>query len=195
MTKLNAPFRRATLADTVVLAELVQFASEGLALHLWTKLAGSSGDPWGIGRARVSSETGGVSYRNAIVAELAGQPVCGLISYALGDSAEPILDDLPAVLVPLQELMNLACGTWYVHMLAAYPQHRGSGRGSALMAEADGLAAHAGKAGLSLIVTDTNTGARRLYERHGYREAARCKMVKEHWQHPGTNWVLLTKGL
>jgi ribosomal protein S18 acetylase RimI-like enzyme len=195
MMKLDAPFRRATLADTVVLSELVQFASEGLALYLWTKLAGPGGDPWGVGRARVSRETAGLSYRHAIIAELAGQPVCGLISYPLGDEAEPIPGDLPAVLVPLQQLMNLACGTWYVHTLAAYPQHRGGGHGSALTAEADRLAAHAGKAGLSLIVTDTNTGARRLYGRHGYREAARCPMVKEQWQHPGTDWVLLTKHL
>jgi ribosomal protein S18 acetylase RimI-like enzyme len=49
--------------------------------------------------------------------------------------------------------------------------------------------------GLSLIVTDTNTSARRLYERRGYREAAQRKIVKEDWQHPGTNWVLLTKWL
>jgi ribosomal protein S18 acetylase RimI-like enzyme len=195
MTKVDARLRRARPDDAVALAELVQFASEGLAVCLWTKLAGPGGDPWDIGRKRVSSETGGLSYRNALIAELAGKPVCGLIGYPLGDKSEPIPDTLPALLVPLQELMNLAPDTWYVHALAAYPEHRGRGRGTALLAEADKLAACAGKRGLSLILTDTNTSARRLYERSGYREAARCKMVKEHWQHPGTNWVLLTKRL
>jgi ribosomal protein S18 acetylase RimI-like enzyme len=58
----------------------------------------------------------------------------------------------------------------------------------------------AGTSAISLIVTDTNTGARRLYERNGFREAARRKMVKQDrqhpgivWQHPGTDWLLLIK--
>ena len=99
------------------------------------------------------------------------------------------------MLVPLQELMNLALGTWYVHVLAAYPEYRGKGQGSALLALADRLAEAGGKRGLSLIVSDTNTGARRLYESFGYQEAGQRRMVKEQWQHPGVNWVLLRKHL
>ena len=195
MTEFDAPFRRATLADAAALAELVQFASEGLALCLWTQLAGRGGDAWEIGRKRVSGETGGVSYRNALIGELAGSPACALIGYPLAAAAEPDPDTLPAMLVPLHALTRLAPDTWYVHALAAYPQHRSRGLGTALLAEADRRAARADKPGLSLIVTDTNTGARRLYERSGYREAAQRKIVKEDWQHPGTNWVLLTKRL
>jgi GNAT superfamily N-acetyltransferase len=181
MAKIAALFRRARPADTAALAELVEFASEGLALCLWTQLAGPGGDVWEIGRQRVSSETGGISYRNALIAELAGKPVCCLIGHALGDKPQPIPRTLPAILVPLHELMNLAPDTWYVQALAAYPEHRGRGQGTALLAEADKFAASTGKPGLSLIVTDTNTSARRLYERCGCREAAQCKMVKEQW--------------
>ncbi|MBX9591947.1 MAG: GNAT family N-acetyltransferase [Hyphomonadaceae bacterium] len=194
MPMILPPFRRATLDDTGTLAELVEFASEGLAVYLWSKLAGT-GDPWTVGCARVGSETGGLSYRNAVVAELAGRPAAGLISYPLADQPEPVSDKLPAMLLPLQELMNLALGTWYVHVLAAYPEHRGRGQGAALLALADRLAASAGKPGLSLVVSDTNVGARRLYENWGYREAAQRKMVKEQWRHPGVNWVLLRKDL
>jgi ribosomal protein S18 acetylase RimI-like enzyme len=193
MTKFDGAFRRATLADVVDLAKLVEFASEGLALCLWTQLGGPGGDPWEVGRKRVSSETGGISYCHALIAELAGKTAGALIGYPLGDRPEPI-DGTPALLVPLHELMNMAPATWYVHALAAYPAHRGHGLGTALLAAAAELAADAGMSCLSLIVTDTNTGARRLYERHGFREAARRKMVKEGWQHPGTDWVLLTKG-
>ena len=39
--------------------------------------------------------------------------------------------------VPLQELENLAPGTWYVNVLAAYPEHRGQGYGTALLAVAE----------------------------------------------------------
>src|SRR5262249_44548775 len=69
----------------------------------------------------------------------------------------------------------------------------GRGQGTALLRIADGLAASAGKHGMSLIVSDTNVDARRLYERCGYVEVARRWMVKEEWQHPGAAWLLLLK--
>jgi len=193
MIELQPPFRRATLRDAKAMADFVNFASEGLALYLWTKMAGLGDDPWAFGRERAGRETGAFSYRNTIVAEHDGQPVAGLISFALPDHAEPIPETMPAMFVPLQELENLAPGTWYVNVLAAYPEHRGRGYGGALLAVADRLAEDAGNPGLSIIVADTNTGARKLYERCGYRETARRRMVKEDWQHPGLDWVLLTK--
>jgi ribosomal protein S18 acetylase RimI-like enzyme len=195
MSMIHPPFRRATIEDVGTLAHFVELASEGLALYLWTKLAAARHDPWHIGRERVGSETGGLSYRNAVIAELAGRPVSGLIGYPVAGKSEPISDDLPAVLVPLHELMSLAADTWYIHVLAAYPEYRGKGQGSALLALADSLAESGGKPGLSLIVSDTNLGARRLYEGRGYREVAQRKMVKEQWRHPGVNWVLLRKQL
>ena len=193
MTKFAGTFRRATLADVTDLAQLVEFAGEGLPLCLWTQLAGPGGDPWEVGRKRVSSETGGISYGYALIAERAGKTIGALVGYPLPDEPEPIDRDLPALLVPLHELMNLAPGTWYVHALAAYPEHRGCGVGTALLAEADKLAAIAGVSGLSLITSDINTGARRLYERNGFREAARRRIVKKGWQHPGADWVLMIK--
>ena len=193
MTTFNGPFRRATLADAAELAELVEFASEGLALCLWTQLAGCGGDPWQVGRSRVSAEARGISYRNALIAELSGKTVGALIGYPLGDKAESIEPALPALLVPLHELMNMAPDTWYVHALAAYPEHRGGGLGTELLAHAGKLAADAAKPALSLIVSDTNAGARRLYERNGFRETARRRMVKQEWRHPGSEWVLMTK--
>ena len=193
MIELQPPFRRATPGDAGVMTDFVHFASEGLALYLWTKMAGPGGDPWAFGRERAGRETGAFSYRNTIVAEHDGRPVAGLIGFALPEHAEPIPETMPAMFVPLQELENLAPGTWYVNVLAAYPEQRGRGYGGALLAVADRLAQDAGNSGLSIIVADTNTGARKLYERCGYREAGKRRMVKEDWQHPGIYWVLLTK--
>jgi hypothetical protein len=42
---IQPPLRRATLEDAGTLAEFVEFASEGLAIYLWSKLAGGSSDP------------------------------------------------------------------------------------------------------------------------------------------------------
>jgi ribosomal protein S18 acetylase RimI-like enzyme len=188
-----APFRRATPEDVDDLVQFVEFASEGLGTYLWSRMAGGSDDPWQIGRERVRSATSPIFHGNAIIAEIAGRPAAGLIGYAADSKAGPLPDDLPALLVPLQELTNEAADTWYVHVLAAHAPYRGKGLGSSLLALADRLAAAAGKAGLSLIVSDTNTQARRLYESSGYREVARRRMVKECWQHPGIDWVLMRK--
>src|SRR5437016_5592020 len=45
----------------------------------------------------------------------------------------------------------------------------------------------------SFFGTDTNTVARLLYDRNGFREATRRRMVKQEWRHPGSEWVLMTK--
>ena len=95
--------------------------------------------------------------------------------------------------MPLQELENLAAGSWYVNVLAAYPEHRGKGLGTALLDLAGAKALKLGRPSLSIIVSDANRGARRLYERCGYREAGRRAMLKEDWINPGTHWVLLTR--
>jgi ribosomal protein S18 acetylase RimI-like enzyme len=194
MIPLKPPFRRATPSDARALADLVHFASEGLALHIWTKAAGPGGDAWAVGRERARRETGSFSYRNAVVAEAGGRIAAGLIGYPLTDRPEPIPETMPAMFVPLQELENLAPGTWYVNVLAAYPEDRGKGHGAALLGIAEALAADTGRRGLSIIVSDANEGARRLYERCGYRETARRRKVKEDWEAPGTYWVLLVKG-
>jgi ribosomal protein S18 acetylase RimI-like enzyme len=193
MVDLTPPFRPATPDDAQALAELVDFASEGLAPYLWAKATGPGGDLWAVGRERARRETGAFSYRNAVVLEREKRVAAALIGYPLPDAPEPIPDTMPAMFVPLQELENLAPATWYVNVLAAYPGERGRGHGTALLALAERIAAEAGIRALSIIVSDSNTGARRLYERTGYREVARRRKVKEDWHNPGTEWVLLAK--
>ena len=46
---------------------------------------------------------------------------------------------------------------------------------------------------MSIIVSDGNEGACRLYRRCGYKERAAWPMVKEAWENRGENWVLLVK--
>jgi ribosomal protein S18 acetylase RimI-like enzyme len=191
--QLTRPFRPATPDDAQALAELVDFASEGLAPYVWGKIAGPGGDPWAVGRERVLRGVGGFSYRNAIVLEQEGRVAAGLIGYPLPDRPEPIADTMPRIFVPLRQLENLAPGTWHVNVLAAYPEFRGQGFGTALLAVAETIAAAAANAALSLIVSDTNAGARRLYERIGYGEVAQRTKIKEDWRNDGVAWVLLSK--
>lgn len=195
MVRLEAPFRRATAADAPALAELVNLAGEGLPLYLWERLAEPGETAWDVGRRRARREEGGFSYRNAILAETPEGAVAGcLIGYPLADDQPPLdLGQIPPLFAPLEELERLAPGTWYVNVLAVYPAHRSRGFATRLLALADALAAAAGKRGTSLIVSDANASARRLYERCGYRLRAERPMVKEGWRNPGRSWLLLVK--
>lgn len=191
----NWAFRPAKVDDSTVLAELVNYAGEGMPLYLWSRMAEPGQAAWDVGRQRAEREEGSFSYRNATIIEQDGQCAGCLIGYEISDDPGPIPEDMPTIVVPLQELENLAPGTWYINVLAVRPQFRRLGLGTELLSLAEETAKAGGKPGLSVIVSDANTGARRLYGRSGYSERAARLMIKERWQNEGQNWILLTKDL
>jgi ribosomal protein S18 acetylase RimI-like enzyme len=195
MTPSNISLRPGLIEDAALLAELVNYAGEGLPLYLWTNLAGPDETAWDVGRRRAAREDGSFSYRNATIIESNGTAAGCLIGYEITDAPEPIPGDMPAMFVPLQELENLAPGTWYVNVLAVSPEYRRGGLGTELLALADEKARTLGKRGLSVIVSDANANAQRLYERCGYREVAKRKMIKDAWKNDGQFWILMTKPL
>lgn len=186
---LTAHARPATKEDAAVLARLVNMAGDGLPLYLWTKMA-EGGDPWEVGRQRAQRETGSFSYRNAVVLEH-GKVLACLIGYPIVATVPD--PDTPAMFVPMNELEAMAVGSWYVNVVATMPEARKQGFGSRLLAMADEIAEATGCQGTSLIVSDANTRARRLYDSGGYREIARRPMVKDDWDNPGQEWVLMVK--
>jgi ribosomal protein S18 acetylase RimI-like enzyme len=194
MDRAAIALRPARPDDADALAELVNFAGDGLPLYLWGRMAKPGETAWDVGRRRARRDDGSFSWRNAAVAEIGGRVAASVIGYPLPDEPEPIDHaTTPPMFVPLQELENRASGTWYVNVLAAYPEFRGQGLGTVLLAEAEVQAARIGSRGLSIIVSDDNVGARRLYERCGYVERASLPMVKDDWVNAGENWVLLVK--
>jgi ribosomal protein S18 acetylase RimI-like enzyme len=176
------------------MAELGNMAGDGLPLYWWTKSAGPGEDPWDIGRQRAKRNNGSFSYRNTIVREERGKIAAALIGYPLPDRPEPIdYEELPAIVVPLQQLEDLVPGTWYVNVLATYPEQRGKGYGTELLKIAERLAFDSKRRGMSIVVSDANVGARRLYERCGYAQQATRPMRKNGWRNPGSSWVLLVR--
>ena len=193
-TALHPTLRAATPDDAGNLAQLINYAGEGMPLYLWERMVEAGETPWDVGRRRARREEGGFSYRNATIAEAGGEVAGCLIGYALPEEPELIdYEDMPAMFVPLQELENLVPGSWYVNVLAVQPQYRGCGVGSTLLNLAEQLAEGTACGSLSIIVAGANAGARRLYERCGYVEKASRHMVKDDWENPSKNWVLLTK--
>jgi ribosomal protein S18 acetylase RimI-like enzyme len=184
--------RDAVRNDCAELAQLINFAGEGLPLYLWQQMARAGEDPWAIGRERAAHDSLGFSYRNSVVAEVDGQVAGALVGYPL--AAEPDAIDpanTPPMFFPLLELESLATGSWYINAVATFPTARGLGVGSNLMRWAEQRARELELRGVSLIVSDGNRGARRLYRRRGYTETASRPMVKEQWQNDGENWVLM----
>jgi len=193
-TASQPTLRAATPDDADHLAQLINYAGEGMPAYLWERMAEASETPWDVGRRRAQRTEGGFSYLNATIAEADGEVAGCLIGYALPNEPEPIdYEEMPEMFVPLQELENLTPGSWYVNVLAVHTRFRGGGVGSTLLEFAEKLSEKTACRSLSIIVADANSGARRLYERHGYVEKASRKMVKGDWGNQSKNWVLLTK--
>jgi hypothetical protein len=62
MITLSAPYRRAVLSDAPSLAELVNFAGEGVPYYLWERMAKEGESAWEVGRSRAEREQGGFSF-------------------------------------------------------------------------------------------------------------------------------------
>lgn len=180
--------RPATPSDADLLVRVIDMAGEGLPGTIWAELGGPGADPWAVGRARALRDSGGFSWRNAVVAELGGRPAGAIVSYLTGPAPELPDAATPPVFAPLMELEALAPETRYINAVAVLPEARRKGVAQALMA-----AAPAGPCGTSLIVTDTNAGARALYARLGFAEAARRAIVAGGWRTEARDWVLMTR--
>jgi ribosomal protein S18 acetylase RimI-like enzyme len=195
VTETNAQVRPATSDDAIEMAELVNSAGDGLPLYLWAKTARPGQSAWDVGMERARHGSGGFAYNNTIIRENDGKTAACLIGYPLGDGLGATDEEVPAMLVPLLELESLVPHSWYVNVLATYPEHRGKGFATELLKIAETRAIEAGCERICLIVSDTNSSARRLYEKCGYGERATRPIVKEDWEHSGQNWVLLAKDL
>jgi ribosomal protein S18 acetylase RimI-like enzyme len=192
MIPLQQPFRVANEADAHELADLVNFAGEGLPLHFWSGIAQGGQDPWDVGRLRQAEKA---NEGQIVVVDLGNGAVASLTGYTIGAESESIGEDFPELIRPLQELENQALESWYVNVLACYPEYRGKGHGSRLLRLAEQIAQDENLKRMSVIVASNNSGAKRLYERHGYEEAAKLPCIRGDWKTETEHWVLLLKSL
>ena len=156
-------------------------------------MARTGEDPWQVGRERARPEQASFSYRNAQIVEAGHRVVGTLIGYPLPDTPEPMDPAMPAMFVAAwpelgeHRVRDLVRGdAWRCSI-----NIEAKGLEPALLSFADGVASDLSLKGLSIIVSDGNSGARRLYESCGYRLVAQRQMVKEDWASDGRNWVIL----
>lgn len=188
--------RQARRSDASDMAVLVDTAGFGLPVFVWRDSVerGEADSVLEAGRARALRDEGSFSWHNAVMAEFDGHTAGLLVGYRQPDEvdqADPA--GVNPVFRPLVELEALAPATWYVNAVATFPEFRGRGVGSALVAKADRMGADTGAAGVSLIVQDDNVAAIRFYERSGFRETARRPFVPFPGCRPARTWVLMIK--
>ena len=195
--RANVRFRQARESDALDLSCLIDCASRGLALWFWSTLRAPGQSAIEVGRHRIRSVTASpLHYGTFVVAEVDGSLAGALtgrlipLPYQRGDSA-----DQPDVYGPVLELEALAAGSWYLNVVAVYPEFRGRGIGSALLGEAEEIARQAGAAHLSLLVEEANGAALRLYLKHGFREWARRPYIPFPGSTDVGDWLLLGKDL
>ncbi len=193
---MTPTIRPATLNDTSALAVLIDIAGEGMPNAMWRDLAAPGQSTLEVGRGRARREEGGFSYRHAFMAEAAGEVAGCLVGYPLDDPYELTgLDEMPDLVRPLVRLEAQAPGSWYVNVLATFPEFRGQGIGTKLLAQAaaEGRKRHA--PAMSVIVGSWNAGAARLYARAGYAEIAREHAVVPPGFSDLGDWSLMVQSL
>jgi ribosomal protein S18 acetylase RimI-like enzyme len=190
-------FRPAIKADASALAVLVDIAGEGMPAYMWGALKTPGQSVLEVGRERAARETGGFSYKNAIVAEIDGEVAASLVGYRLDDpyDLEGNLAETPEIVRPLLRLEAQVPGSWYVNVLATFPEFRRSGIAGRLLTIAEEKAREGRAPSLSVIVASWNEDAARLYARAGYAARAREKALPfPGCPHQG-DWVLMARPL
>jgi len=188
--------RAAREEDTRDIAYLINLAGEGMPFYLWSQTTKDGEDPFEIGVQRAARATSNFSYSNVQVIE-SNYSVAGMVlgylqpdPYDLSNIAE-----YPKIVRPIVELEALVPGSWYVNAIAAYQEHRGKGIATDLLAVSENLALAAGAKTISLIVASENEGAKRLYEKTGYRVIdKRPVVIYAGCLHAG-DWLLMIKEL
>lgn len=189
--------RPAMPEDAEDLVDIVDQASDGLAMTIWAGMAEPGETPRDVGLRRARRGDGSFSWCNATLlccpwpGDCGDDVLAGLIGMPLADEPEAVDEaELPELVRPLVALEAMAAGTWYVNVLAVRPSWRGRGLGARLLSGADDKAAETGRRGVSLIVSSANLRGRSFYRREGFREVAMLPMVKTGWDGAGTHWIL-----
>ena len=170
--------RKAVKSDAKDIAKLALIAGEGIPAYFWAQSAKQEQPIEAVGAARLLSEKDNFSYRNVHVAVIDDNVAAMILAYRLpdADNAED-LDELPEFIRPLVELEQCVPASFYINMIATYPQYRNMSIGTKLMSIVDRLASDAGCSISSIEVFDQNEGALRLYQRLGYKIIEKRQVV------------------
>ena len=190
--------QRSAVADDA--ADLVMLADSATRRFFsWIWGANAAAGQSGLERARTSIRTDETSVNHHShwqVLERDGRIVAGLNSFVMPPiSTNELSTPVAEVVAPLNELKALAEGTWYISVAAVFPEVRGLGIGTMLLDLAEQNARATGIEHVTLMVGSFNTGARRFYERRGFREWDRRPFVSFPGSDLEGDWILMVNDL
>ena len=185
----RADIRPARKDECRTIASLYSISSDGVADYIWSKLAKPGEHILDVGQRRYEQEDSPFSYRNCHVVEQSSEILGMLVAFPMHVDADQVETD--PVLVPYSRLEE--DNSYYICGVAFYPEHRGKGLGTRLMALAETHAREEGFDKLSLVVFEQNEGAARLYQRLGYRQVAREPVVPHELIHYTGDALLMVK--
>ena len=182
---MDFDIRPAIKADIPDLAKLLLMATDGIVASLYDGVIPGLATHEIVER-RLAREDTCDSYVNCWVAadtDSCGARVAGnLHAYPLdavaGDPPDPLVPEARrAVLEPFEALYRQAAGSYYINVIAVYPDYRRQGLGGRLLNLAGKQARAGGFSQLSLAVFEENAAAVRLYDGTGFAVAARSPVV------------------
>ena len=187
-------FRPARKEDCRTIAELYRISSDGVADYIWRKLAEPGEEHIEVGERRYAREGTVFSYRNCTVAERNGEVIGMVVAFPI--EPDPDLSDPDEEVNPVLKLYSELerPGSFYICGMALFPEYRGEGLGTGMLELARQQAYERGLEEISLIAFEQNAEAKRLYERHGFREVDRRPVVPHELIHYVGDALLLVSG-
>lgn len=185
----ESALRPATKDDCRRIAALYRIASDGVADYIWQQLAEPGQNLLDVGQKRYEREDSVFSFRNATIVAQNDEVIGMLVAFPMVVDPDYVEED--PVLRPYSVLEEP--DSYYICAMAVAESHRGGGIGRYLLELAEEQARERGLAKLSLIVFEENSGAKRLYDRHGFVEKRRETVVPHPLIHHSGDALLMVR--
>jgi ribosomal protein S18 acetylase RimI-like enzyme len=186
--------RPARRSDCVDIARLVLMSSDGIAEYIWAPHIVGRVSLIAVGTQRCARDGVPFSFQNCLIAEQGGRIAGSLHAVPVPtplDDDEPIAEPDP-VLRALAEFSER--DSLEIRGLAVYPEFRGRGAATRMIAAAAAQARAQGLARLSVICFSGNEAALRFYRGFGFGEANRAPApAHPAFRHPGGEMLLLAR--
>ena len=196
-----ATVRSAEKSDAQALAQIAVMAGHGLMQLLYEGLLpGKSLIDTIIERRIFATQSFSNLVHWRVATDASGRILGGLNSYShdvmMTAPPDPLLDESRLrPIAALSEMEATAVDSYYINIIAVFPDYRGSGGGFALMQEAARLARNANLRRMSLSTFENDPNLLRYYRRQGFEVRATCPIG----QHPAFefdgNFVLMMREL